>query len=199
MFSFPVAHEQCGPVSEVLNQLGVVCAPTKRAENVPSDVDDTFDDSSERQTLCYDNMPFVMYSYMDYGTKNEKIVVMVELPGSGSYDWEFNEIGDVITLRVEWSRAFYDVSNTFKGEIQAQKYSLAHPKLHALQSELVKRGISQNQKPRCCITIPLGRRVQKEDDTWEVSSVTHDGNKILMLEFSGFQEEILKKVKRGTL
>lgn len=79
-------------------------------------------------------------------SKKEKIVIFVVLPGgSGDFNWELNESGDSIALLVDWSKALYDASNLFRAELEAKQVILVLPKLHAMQSELAKKGISQKK------------------------------------------------------
>lgn len=138
------------------------------------------------------------FSYMKYESKQEKVVIILDLPGgSGDFDWKFNEQGDAITIIVNWSKAIYDATNQFQAKLKTNAITVDHPKLHAMQTEVLKQGYSSKKIPQCRIHVDLGKRVHKDDGTWEVEVVQLEGNKILQFEFSGFQEELLKKEKRG--
>lgn len=190
-----INNRKSGPVNDVLTQFGIV--PSEQKQNQINKSEQSY--SGVLDNVTCENMPFIRFNYMDYGIKQEKIVVLIDLPGgSGTYDWEFNDNGDAVFVSADWSKALYDVANLFKTDLLTRKISMDHPKIYSMQSELLRKGISPKQVPRCCITVPLGKRVQKDDGTWEVSVITHDGNKILMIEFTGFQVEVLKQVKRGS-
>lgn len=181
------------PVHDLLSQLGVVSS----VGNVPNETVNV-DCPTGAYELMSEHMPFLRFNYMKYDTKQEKVVVLIDLPGgTNSYDWEFNEVGDSITVIINWSKALYDVSNLFKHALNADVITMDHPKLHAMQNELLRQGFSSKNIPKGRIYVDLGRRVHKDDGTWKIELVQHDGNKIIMMEFSGFQEEVLKTEKGG--
>lgn len=173
--------------------------PSSAAVDVPTVTIEKFEGPSAFYELLCENMPFLRFSYMKYATKQEKVVVLLDLPGgSGNYDWEFNALGDAIVITVNWSKSLYDVTDLYKSALREKEITMDHPKLHALQTEIMKQGYSTKNVPQSRIHVDLGRRVHKDDGTWDIDVIKHDGNKILQFEFSCFQEEVLKKVKRGT-
>lgn len=168
-----------------------VCPASSSPVNVASSEVET-SDVDECSMMCA-NMPFICFTYMDDSVKQEKVVILLDLPGgSRSYEWEFNDLGDCITLVVEWSSAFYDAFGMFESDSNDFR-------VQAMQDALKKKGISRNQFPKCCIQVPLGRKVCKDDSSWEVTVVNHKGSKILMIEFLVYCETAFKKLKRGNL
>ncbi|KAJ6642940.1 hypothetical protein Bhyg_07896, partial [Pseudolycoriella hygida] len=153
---------KCEPVKDVLKQLGVVpVSSMQKSENIARVHDQTGETS---EPLTYKNMPFLRFSYMDYDSKQEKLVVLVDLPGgSGNFEWEFNDEGDGIIIKVEWSKALCDASHLFIDTLKAKMITLAHPKLHAMQDQLLSEGIGLNEIPKFVIEIDLGKRVHKDD------------------------------------
>lgn len=114
--------------------------------------------------MMFQNMPVTRCSYLHYQTKKEKLVLLLGLPGCReNYDWKFNELRDSITVLDIWGRAMHDVSTLFKSELKQKTITLDHPKIHALQYELLRKGIERKSVPQCSIVIPLGKRVQKDD------------------------------------
>ncbi|KAJ6639418.1 hypothetical protein Bhyg_12162 [Pseudolycoriella hygida] len=181
-------------VNDVFTQHGIIPTNSLSASNV--DIDGSHVGSSYE--LSFDNMPFLRFSYMKYAKKQEKLVVILDLPGGSSdFNWEFNEVGDGIIIVVNWSRSLYDVGTLFRSHLDAAIISLEHPKLHAMQNEALRQGYSSKQISQWRLKVDLGKRFHKDDGTWSLDSFQHEGNKILLLEFSGFQEETLKKEKRG--
>ncbi|KAG4065915.1 hypothetical protein HA402_008911 [Bradysia odoriphaga] len=149
-------------------------------------------DSDECSLTC-DNMPFLRFMHMDASDEKEKVVILLDLPGgTRSYEWMFNDLGDGIILQVEWSRALFDVSSL------SAFTAVDDQKLHAMQEMLSKQDISQKTIPKCTIRVSLGRKVCKDDDSWEATVIKHEGSKILMIEFSEYRENSFKKLKRGS-
>lgn len=157
-FSVSLNSHRVGPVSKTLEQFGVI-RPSQLNQNSSSSID--LNECDDSRLIC-DNMPFIRFSYMHYESKKEKLVVIIDLPGgSGDFKWKFNELGDSMTLLVSWGRAMYEVSTLFQIELQQKTMTMDHPKLHAMQCELLRKGISANSTPQSSISIPLGKRVQK--------------------------------------
>lgn len=154
-------------------------------------------DVDECSLIC-SNMPFLRFTYMDAG--KEKIVILLDLPGgSRNYEWEFNELGDGINLRVEWSRALCDASSSIESE--GRQLTLDGAKIQAMQNMLSKKNIDRKEIPKCCIEVSLGKKVCKDDDSWEASVFKHERSNILMIEFTVYIDRgnVLKKIKRGSL
>lgn len=182
-------------MNDVLTQFKVVPSNSVAAPNV--EANDHHVGLRSYEMTCV-NMPLLRFSYMKYATKQEKVVIILDLPGgSGDYGWEFNDNGDAITIFVNWSQSLYDVSDLFRSYLNAGVITLDHPKLHAMQNESLRQGFSSKNIPQSQLYVELGKRVHKDDGTWNVDEFQDSGKKILLFEFSGFQEESLKTEKRG--
>lgn len=129
------------------------------------------------------NYPFLTSAYTDHELKSDFVIVVVAaISGSRDINFTLSDDGMTLMLNYIWPSAMVRPQELFHEEMTREEnpWTLNHPKLHALMSHLLERGITENSRPQGCISMRLPRKVQHDLKTWTKCEV--DDN-IFMLTF----------------
>lgn len=150
---------------------------------------------NENLNAEYSNPPIGKWSYFDHKSKCTKVyLAAVMFSGVSDIKFELSEDGEEVTIFYTWPTSLFRAEELFQDEINSDnttiKIDVNHPKIYSYSSALLDLGITENTFPRGIIKIKLPVKVQKEIGTWKKKAVTRsNGTKIIILEFTGFQQQ----------
>lgn len=158
-------------------------------------VEESWNSYSFCEQYIFMNSSIVAWSYRDHEKKCEMVIVAVPIiAGARDISFEIADDGLNITINYLWPESIYNAKSLFHDEIADLSISTNHPKIHSLTSALLKAGITSNSNPRGKIRISLPTKIQREVGSWAKKAKTKlDGSKIVVLEFTGFQEKLIIK------
>ena len=115
------------------------------------------------------NQPIMMPVYWDPTVMNNRVAVMVVLPGAADHIQFFlvgNGAGSS-TARVifDWSNTSYNIHDFFKKDIDAGNISKVDPLIFALEKELQNHRESHESSPKCVMELTLPISVQTAPNT----------------------------------
>lgn len=119
-------------------------------------------------------------------------VAVPTFSGVKDVNFRISEDGMNVKIQYTWPSSMFNPVQLFSNEIQElnSQTSVNHPKIHALASMLLSRGITEKSGPKGQIIVALPVKIQRECGSWTKKAVKkNDGTKIILLEFKGFQED----------
>lgn len=134
--------------------------------------------------IKFTNYPCLTWVYTDHELKSDFVCVAVAaLSGSRDINFTLSEDGMTLMLNYVWPSVMVTPKELFPEEMTREEnlWTLNHPKIHALMSHLLDRGITEKSRPQGRISIRLPRQVQHDLNTWKKREV--NGEKIFLLEF----------------
>lgn len=110
--------------------------------NTPHATKSDFNKSVGFDKMTHQNYPIVCKTYTDPASENEKVLMVVSLPG-GSEDirLEIDDEGLSATIKYSWTKSMYDVADLFKKQLASQELTAHHPMLVCF-----KQGLTQSRK-----------------------------------------------------
>lgn len=104
-----------------------------------------------------------------------------------------SEDGTQIKITYEWPPVMFKANKLFEKSFanNGRKLVLSHPKVHAFVSHLLESGVTENSTLYAERNIELPRKIQRENDSWSMEKVVVDDTKMILLEFSAFQKNLI--------
>ncbi|XP_045025151.1 uncharacterized protein LOC123469870 [Daphnia magna] len=131
-----------------------------RPKRFKPDPELTCDDEDELDAkIAHKNQPVLMTVYRDPVTEQEKVCIVVSLPG-GASDVEFSLVGSgpgrsTARITYSWPKILFDIEAIFKKAITSSELPVCHPKIIALKNELKNNRDSIDSTPKGSMELTL--------------------------------------------
>ncbi len=164
-----------------------------RSSTVTNDTDEN-DLEGRQLQIVHHNQPALVTVYKDPDTQQEKVFIVMSLPGGSGSESEFSLAGNgpgssTAIIKYNWPPLMYDIDCMFsKVTIKNEKISPLHPKLIALKNELESNRDSIDAIPQGVIEIPLPIPVQTDIDSYNfVGGRKPDGTTFVVADLKAYQ------------
>lgn len=134
--------------------------------------------------------------------RKKKDFVCVAIPAICGMNSKFviSEDGQQINVTYDWPEVMLNPNELFSKTINdGKKIAMSHPKIHSFMSHLHESGVTEKSSAQGGITITLPIKVQRENDSWSMEKVVISGTKMILLEFSAFQKELITNYANTSL
>ncbi|EFX72043.1 hypothetical protein DAPPUDRAFT_111162 [Daphnia pulex] len=175
---------------------------TKRSR--PSDPENVSEEEDMDANVVSKNQPVLMSVYKDPDTEEEKLCVLVTMPGGVSHV-KFEVVGtgpgsNVAKVTYDWPPISFDIPAIFKEEIDAKQIPSCHPLILSLKNDLQFHRDSIDSTPRGEIELTLPISVQTATSSIEHKGVTsNDGTMVLVAHLMAYQNSYTVKQKCTTV
>lgn len=118
-------------------------------------------------------------------------VVVPVISGGRQWSFDLSDDGTKVTINFTWPSEFYRANELFQNAIEKKEISSEHPKIHAFLSNWLESGVTENSQPAGKMTIFLPCKVKREIGSWQKKAMTVNETKVIMLEFTAYQNALL--------
>ncbi|XP_045023141.1 uncharacterized protein LOC123467161 [Daphnia magna] len=170
-----------------------------RPKRFKPDPELTCDDEDELDAkIAHKNQPVLMTVYRDPVTEQEKVCIVVSLPG-GASDVEFSLVGSgpgssTARITYSWPKILFDIETIFKKAITSSELPVCHPKIIALKNELKNNRDLIDSTPKGSMELTLPISVQTATSSISrAGGKTADGSMVVIVELLAFQNSYTVK------
>jgi hypothetical protein len=197
-----VETNQSGASGVSGSSAGVFGSTTKRSR--PSDPENVSEEEDMDANVVSKNQPVLMSVYKDPDTEEEKLCVLVTMPG-GVSPVKFEVVGtgpgsNVAKVTYDWPPISFDIPAIFTEEIDAKQIPSCHPLILSLKNDLQFHRDSIDSTPRGEIELTLPISVQTATSTIKHKGViSNDGTMVLVAHLMAYQNSYTVKQKCTTV
>lgn len=147
--------------------------------------DDEDDQDDLESDITFTNPPFLIWTHYDHQEKVDIVsVVLPVISGSENVDFVLSEDGMKLIVKYTWPALVVVPRVLFS---RRGNMPMSHPRINSMAAELVKRGISERNKPVGNITVRLPVKVQREIGTWGYEGMRMNNTDAILFNFKAFQ------------
>ncbi|KAJ6639445.1 hypothetical protein Bhyg_12190, partial [Pseudolycoriella hygida] len=109
------------------------------------------------------NPPYKTWTHTDHQLKLDFVCVSINVfTGCKKMTFDITEDGLQVVAKFVWATVMHDPVNMFHNSIAKRRLSADHPMIHAMTSDLLDSGITENSTPEGQWVKPLPCKVRRE-------------------------------------
>lgn len=148
--------------------------------------------SQELHPITHNRAPCWTWIYTDHDKKKDFVCVVIPAISGKKAKFSISDDGLRINIKYEWPEVMFKADCLFSKSVSnGRKLAMTHPKVHAFVSHLIDCGVTEKSTLEAGITVELPRQVQRENDSWTMEKVVVSDTKIIILEFSAYQNSLI--------
>jgi len=161
------------------------------------------EEESMDSNIVHHNQPVVMTVYRDHVTQNQRVGILITLPG-GAEDVEFSLLGSgpgssTARLTYSWPRISYDIDSFFEKDINRKEMFPSDPLISSFKQELQNHRETVDCIPKGVIDLTLPIPVQTVSESISKRGKKRDdGSCVMVVVLSAFENyyTVKKEEKR---
>lgn len=167
----------------------------EKVDRAPMDSNTDFQSASSVDKSLKLNYPVVITQYVCPETENEKVLIVVSLPGGATDpDIALQDDGFWVLVKYTWSKTLFTVRDLFKPQLDDGEFQEYHPMPTAYKNGLYKVRKRIDLAPNGLIKVFLPIKVQTTASSYKIWGIKRpDGTNIALATFTGFTKEYVTK------